>query len=208
MTPSRPTNAAVALASPPRVLIVFATSYGQTRRIAERISVVLEEREIEVDILDAKDNTPLLGLATWDAVIVGASIIARGHQPAARRFITRNLDDLNRMPSAFFSVCASAGSAHAQNREAAQTLRADFLAEVGWHPSLAASFAGAINFTEYNWLLRAYMKYASKLNGGSTDTSRNHEYTDWNQVDAFASKVAALVSPVALPAPSIGASGR
>jgi menaquinone-dependent protoporphyrinogen oxidase len=65
--------------------------------------------------------------------------------------------------------------------------------------TIAAPGAGAINFTEYNWLLRAYMKYAAKLNGGSTDTSRDHEYTDWHQVDGFASSIADLVS---LAAPS------
>jgi menaquinone-dependent protoporphyrinogen oxidase len=73
-------------------------------------------------------------------------------------------------------------------------LRRDFLGETGWSPALEATFAGAINFTEYNWLLRAYMKYASKFNGGSTDTSRDHEYTDWQQVAAFASDVAELVA--------------
>lgn len=179
---------------PPRLLIVFATSYGQTRRIADRISGVLEEHGIEVDIIDAKERKPFIHSSKWDAVVVGASIIARGHQPAIREFIARNLDDLNKMPSAFFSVCASAGSVHEKSREAAQTLRADFLADVGWRPSLDVSFAGAINFTEYNWLLRFYMKYASRLNGGSTDTSRDHEYTDWNQVEAFAIRCGGLVT--------------
>ncbi len=177
-----------------RVLIVFASSYGQTRRIAGRIAELLAKHDIEVDIVDARERKPFVRSARWDAVVVGASIIARGHQPTVRDFIMRNLDDLNAMPSAFFSVSASAGSVHAKNREAAATLRKDFLEEMGWHPSLDVSFAGAINFTEYNWLLRQYMKYAAKLNGGSTDTSRDHEYTDWNQVEDFASRIAGLVS--------------
>ena len=181
-----------------KVLIVFATSYGQTKRIAARIAEYLEEHDIEADVIDAKSK-PSFQAHKWDAVIVGASIIARGHQPAARDFIARNLDDLNHLPSAFFSVCASAGSIHEKSREAAQLLRRDFLADLGWRPALDVSFAGAINFTEYNWLLRIYMKYAAKLNGGSTDTSRDHEYTDWKQVDAFAARVAGLVTS-AVPA--------
>ena len=48
--------------------------------------------------------------------------------------------------------------------------------------------AGAINYTRYNPLLRWYMKRASKLNGGSTDTSRDHEYTDWTQVERLANE--------------------
>jgi menaquinone-dependent protoporphyrinogen oxidase len=37
------------------------------------------------------------------------------------------------------------------------------------------------------------MKKASRLNGGSTDTSRDHEYTDWNQVASLAQEFADLV---------------
>ena len=39
-------------------------------------------------------------------------------------------------------------------------------------------------------MLRWYMKKASKMNGGSTDTSRDHEYTDWGQVERFAGQIA------------------
>ena len=31
------------------------------------------------------------------------------------------------------------------------------------------------------------------MNGGSTDTSRDHEYTDWHQVEAFTHKFAMLI---------------
>jgi menaquinone-dependent protoporphyrinogen oxidase len=55
--------------------------------------------------------------------------------------------------------------------------------------------AGAINYTRYNFLLRWYMKRASAKNGGATDTSRDHEYTDWDQVDRFAAAIAAAISP-------------
>ena len=55
---------------------------------------------------------------------------------------------------------------------------------------LSASIAGAINYTRYNLLLRWYMKSASEKNGGTTDTSRDHEYTDWAQVERFASAFA------------------
>jgi menaquinone-dependent protoporphyrinogen oxidase len=40
-------------------------------------------------------------------------------------------------------------------------------------------------------MLRWYMKRASRRHGGSTDTSRDHEYTDWAQVERFASDILA-----------------
>jgi menaquinone-dependent protoporphyrinogen oxidase len=126
-------------------------------------------------------------------VILGASIIARGHQPAVAGFIKGHRDELNRMHSAFFSVSASAGSVNEKGRAAARRVRDEFLLETGFNPSITESIAGAIKYTRYNYLLRWYMKKASRMNGGSTDTSRDHEYTDWNQVESFAHRFAILI---------------
>jgi menaquinone-dependent protoporphyrinogen oxidase len=97
------------------------------------------------------------------------------------------------MPSAFYSVSASAGSTDANGRAAAERLRDEFLKRVGWQPKLRASIAGAINYTRYNPFLRWYMKRASAKGGGSTDTTRDHEYTDWAQVERFAADFAQTV---------------
>ena len=47
-------------------------------------------------------------------------------------------------------------------------------------------FAGALMYTEYNWLVRMVMKSIARHEGGSTDTSHDTEYTDWTEVDHFA----------------------
>jgi hypothetical protein len=91
-----------------------------------------------------------------------------GHQPAIKRFVHENLAVLNRLPSAFFQVSASAGSGSPHARMAAQRIMEEFLAHEAWTPLLSASLAGAINYTRYNLLLRWYMKKASEKNGGST----------------------------------------
>jgi menaquinone-dependent protoporphyrinogen oxidase len=180
------------MSNSPRILIAYATTHGQTALIASRIQQSLERRGIQVTAVNLKERIAP-DLYEFDGVIVGASIIARGHQPAVAAFIAQHRDALNRMPSAFFSVSASAGSANDRGRAAARRLRDEFLLETGFRPSLSESVAGAIKYTRYNFLLRWYMKKASRLNGGSTDTSRDHEYTDWDQVEALAHKFAILI---------------
>ena len=56
-----------------------------------------------------------------------------------------------------------------------------FTTEHGWKPNMTASFAGALKYTQYNWLKRALIKHIAKKEGGSTDTSQDHEYTDWTR---------------------------
>jgi menaquinone-dependent protoporphyrinogen oxidase len=177
----------------PSILILYGTSYGQTERIAQRIAQRLEQLGFATTLVNAKSAPPHLSIADYNGVILGASIIARGHQPAVAEFVRRHSGDLNRRPSAFFSVSASAGSRNPAGVAAAERVRDAFLAEVGWEPGLRASIAGAVNYTRYNLLLRWYMKQASKKGGGSTDTSRDHEYTNWAQVDRFADEFGAKV---------------
>jgi menaquinone-dependent protoporphyrinogen oxidase len=178
--------------SRPRVLIIYGTSYGQTAKIAARIEAGLLRRGHVPTVINASDAA-IPPLTQFDAVMVGSSLIARGHQKSIERFIRAHVRELRTMPSAFFSVSASAGSKSAAGREAAERVRDQFLTHMGWQPELRVCIAGAINYTRYNPLLRWYMKRASAKNGGSTDTSRDHEYTDWKQVDRFAEDFAQLL---------------
>ena len=176
----------------PRILIVYGTTHGQTAAIAAFLRLTLEQRGCQVAVSNVKE-VPTPPLDQFDGILVGASVIARGHQPAIAAFIRDNVKTLNAMPSAFFSVSASAGSSLEAGRAAARRLCDGFLAETGFHPDLSQCIAGAIKYTRYNFLLRWYMKKASRMNGGSTDTSRDHEYTDWGQVKDFAQQFATLV---------------
>src|SRR5690606_41877313 len=60
----------------------------------------------------------------------------------------------------------------------------------GWQPAEAVAFAGALRYSAYNlllrWVMRRIARKAAAHLPGATDTSRDHEYTDWAAVDAFA----------------------
>jgi menaquinone-dependent protoporphyrinogen oxidase len=172
------------------VLVIFGTSYGQTEKIAIRIAAALERRGLLPELCNAAKAKPCLPLREYAGIVVGSSIIARGHQPAIKEFVRTNVALLNEMPSAFFQVSASAGSASPHARLAARQVMCDFIADNAWTPVLSASLPGAINYTQYSLLLKWYMKRASAKNGGSTDTSRDHEYTDWIEVERFANALA------------------
>jgi menaquinone-dependent protoporphyrinogen oxidase len=190
-----------------RILVIYGTSYGQTLKIAIRIAGTLERRGCRVELCDAARQRPALPLEQYNGVVVGSSIIARGPQKPITQFVLDNLAALNRMPSAYFQVSASAGSVSEQGRRAAQRILEEFLGGHGWTPVLSASMAGAVNYTSYPFLLRWYMKRAAKKNGGPTDTSRDHELTDWAQVDRFALAIANTINPVMEFAPAVAVSG-
>ena len=102
---------------------------------------------------------------------------------------------LNVAPSAFFSVSASAASTDAKGQRDARRMLHDFLTATEWLPRLSIALAGAVAFTRYSTPLRWYMKWVSWRAGGETDTSRDHEYTDWHAAERFALTFADSLDP-------------
>lgn len=184
---------------PYRVLVLYGTSYGQTTKIATRIANLLEESGAIVAFLNARelppDNVPL---DVYHGVVVGASVIRGRHQRAVRDFVGRHYNILNRMPTAFFSVSGSAASPDERGRAEARRCADEFLRATHWRPSVTELIGGAMAYTQYGPFLRWIMKQIAKRNGEPTDTSRDHEMTDWSQVGCFADRFIRLLDQ-ALP---------
>ena len=176
-----------------QILIVYGTRYGQTEKVARRIAEIMLARGENAAILDADRMPRELVFTAYDGVVIGASVIGGRHQRSVRRFVLSQRDALDSMPCAFFSVSASAASPDAKGRADAQRCLDEFLRDTGWRPSMTQLVAGALKFTKYNPLLRWIMKQISKRHFGPTDTSRDHELTDWADVQLFADRFLTLV---------------
>jgi len=131
-------------------------------------------------------------------VIIGGSVIAGRHQRYLERFARAHRDELNQMPSAFFSVSGSAAGSSDQDQANARRVLDAFLSKTGWHPRMTATIGGAMAFTKYGVFTRMMLKRISRREGGPTDTSRDHELTDWNQVVRFAGEFAASLPETAV----------
>jgi menaquinone-dependent protoporphyrinogen oxidase len=118
-------------------------------------------------------------------VVVGASIHYGRHPRHLRSLVRTHLGALQARPSAFFSVSLSAGGPGAKP-DAARRYLEFFLRETGWVPELRATFAGALQFSKYGPFKRLLMVAFVGLAGGDTDTSRDYEYTDWDDVERLA----------------------
>jgi menaquinone-dependent protoporphyrinogen oxidase len=176
--------------STPRILMVYGTRYGQTARIASHISDLLAGRHFAVTMYRGSELPSTCDPAEYDGVMIGASMIIGHYQRSVRDFVAQHVRDLNRIPSAFFAVSGAAGSANVGERQEAQRRMDALFAKTGWHPALRISVAGAIAYTKYNLILRWMMRRISRKEGRSTDTSRDHEYTNWVQVEQFADRFA------------------
>jgi menaquinone-dependent protoporphyrinogen oxidase len=178
-----------------RIAILYATREGQTRRIAEYLAGAFQARDVFVDLYDLKE-TPEPDVGRYDALVLAASVHIGSYEPEMVRFVKRHRDNLSH--AAFVSVSMSAAGVGdvqrtPEQRQAAQreldTVLQRFVKRTGWQPLHVQQVAGALLYTKYNFLVRFVMKQISKAAGGSTDTTRDHEYTDWAGLERFASQI-------------------
>jgi menaquinone-dependent protoporphyrinogen oxidase len=175
------------------VPILYATSEGQTRRIAMRLAERLQSRGIDGRAIDI--CSPVADGLDWSAVrvaIVGASLHAGRHQPVASAFVRTHASELNARPAACFSVSLSIASKNANEADAARRLAEAFPRAAGWQPGRIACFAGRLAYTKYGWVKRVLMQLIARKEGAPTDTRRDYELTNWADVDRFADEVSAM----------------
>ena len=186
-----------------RIAIVYATREGQTKRIVEYLAGVLRARDVGADLFDASDD-PDVDLEAYEAVVVAGSVHIGKHERELVDFVKEHRAELERVPTAFLSVSLSQAGVEDPKRTVEQRARAarnvagvidTFLQKTGWHPRWTQPVAGALLYTKYNFFIRFLLKRISKQEGGSVDTSRDHEYTDWAALERFAGTMAAELAP-------------
>ena len=177
----------------PRILIVFASTHGHTAKVARRIAEVVREAGVDADVRDVR-SAGSCDLGGYDGAVVGGSVHMGAHQLELVEWAGRHARQLNALPSAFFSVCLAVADDTDESRAHARDWIDDFEDDTGWTPRPSASFAGALQYCEYDVMTRLLMRLMMARGHHPTDVSTDVEYTDWNAVDGFALEMAARVA--------------
>jgi menaquinone-dependent protoporphyrinogen oxidase len=175
-----------------RVLVIYATQYGQAGKIAHVLGDTLREAGTATDVVEARDTGPSPDL--YDGVLVVGSVHAGGYQRHLRQWVRTHAEALADTTSAFVSVCLGVLQHDAAVDQELASIRDQFERQTGWHPRIVKVVAGGLPYTRYNWLVRRMMRRIVAKAGGDTDTRRDYEYTDWEDVRAFARNFTALMT--------------
>jgi menaquinone-dependent protoporphyrinogen oxidase len=175
-------------------LVVYGTTEGQTRKIAEFIANALRAGGVRVELLDSADGRAALVQPVYAAAIVCGSLHQFRFQASLRRFVKDNASWLAGIPTAFVAVSLAAVLKDDRSRRELQELAQEFCRETGWTPAITRQVAGALRYSEYDYFKRLVMKLIAAQKGGDTDTSRDYEYTDWDDVARFVEEFLAATS--------------
>lgn len=160
------------------VLVAYASKYGTTAEIAEKIAQTLTEEGIDVDLKDIKTLKSIKG---YRAVVFGSAAYIFRWRPEAIRFIKKHKTVLAAMPVWTFSsgpleegdaLATVEGWAYPKNLQTVmETIQ----------PKEAVVFHGALQMDKLNFMERWMMqKFPVK----------KHDFRDWDLIRDWAVAIA------------------
>lgn len=170
---------------PDRMLILYGTVEGQTRKIAEFLSDGAVRRGRAATLIDAAHVPVDLELEDYGAVLVASSVHMARHHAGVIDFVKRHAEALNHKKSAFISVSLSAMSDEPEDEADARGYVERFIEETGWRPGRVHFAAGALRFAEYDFFKRWLIRSIAKDRGVDVGGRKEIEFTDWTQLEAF-----------------------
>lgn len=162
------------------VLVAYATRYGSTREVAERVGATLRDRGSSVDVQPAESVSNLSG---YTSVVLGAPYYMGKMLKEATAFLERHRADLETLPVALFALGPATA---ADDLDEARGQLDKTLAKYGWlKPVTAEMFVGKYDPAVLRILDRLITKpKASPLHGLAA-----HDDRDWKAIEQWATSL-------------------
>lgn len=160
------------------LLIAYATTDGQTRKIARFAADRLVTTGHSVELLNVEDADGL-DLSRFDGAVLAGSLHAGGYQKALARFARDQAAALALLPTLFLAVSLSAAGNDPEDWSGLRRCLAEFETETGWTPGRVEHVAGAFRFSEYDFFRAWAMRRIADQKGEQVDPGKDKEYTDW-----------------------------
>jgi len=175
-----------------RILILYATKEGQTEKVASQIAKHLENAGGFVQLVNVEDKQAITNIEfdAFDLLAFGASMHAGGLERELVNYINERREAIELKERSFFLVLLSAATKNSEVRETSlQDARRKMAEQLRTTFEDTEMIAGALMYSEYSLPMKWIMKRIAGKTGGDTDTSRNYEYTDWDQVKKYANRL-------------------
>ena len=168
-----------------RVLVAYASKYGATEGIAQRIGEALTGRGLEVHVMRCKDVAEASG---YDAYVVGSATYEFNWRKAARKFVERNAEVLAAKPTWLFASgplgtdeVDKDGKDVLQGAEPKQFAKYEDLV----HPRGTQVFRGAYDHDNIHGADRVIVWMPA-----IRDLMPEGDFREWDAIDAWASTIA------------------
>jgi len=168
-----------------KILIAYSTWAGATHEVASEIGKIFKSEYFDVEVVEASTNK---NLENFDAFLLGTSIHAGQTGKSFRSFIKKNIDVLNKKPTAIFVVCANMMVDSEDNRVETLTWIERAIGKYrNFKPFSIGLFGGATltngkDFDKLNFFIR---KIISSMNKKMVEEFGKSDFRDWKSVQSW-----------------------
>ena len=160
-----------------KVLIAYATTEGQTRKISRAVADQVAELGHQAELLDTARKRRDVHTDDFDAFIVAASVHQDRHQNEIEVFVAASLDVLSAKPGMFLSV--SLAAAFEEKSADATAYISDFIARTGWTPPHSLAVAGSLRSEEDDYFQQQILEHVILKDQDELRPDEPQEFTDW-----------------------------
>jgi menaquinone-dependent protoporphyrinogen oxidase len=164
-----------------RFLIVYASTEGQTEKIAHVLSERLREQGHAAACYPVAE-APEATADAFDAAILAGSVHVGSVQPALVAYGRDNASALRAMPVLYLQVSLSAAGADSDEKETLERITRSVVQKMGWAPDRVAQVAGALRFGQYGFFKRMMMRQIAAEKDPTLGPGMDNEYTDWHHL--------------------------
>jgi menaquinone-dependent protoporphyrinogen oxidase len=170
-----------------KVLIVFETVEGQTRKVADFVEKQIRSAGHDVQVFDTADRLGLLSFDGIDRVVLAAPVHERRHPKGFEVFVTASHSELKARPTLLISVSLKA--AFPEGLEEAQDYLTEMEMRTSFKPNIEILVAGAVRTSSYGYYESQILKYVALAGHKVELTDGERDFTDWNalgvEIEAF-----------------------
>ena len=163
-----------------KLLILYSTVDGHTKDICNYIYKKLKGRK-NASIISVEDSANY-DLSDFEEIVIGASVRYGYHRKNVYKFIQQNIEKLDKVKTAFFSLNLTARKPEKSTPETNPYV-IKFLKKVKWEPTIKEVFAGRLDYPSLDKLNKLAILFIMFITNGPKDTSKTYELTDWKKVD-------------------------
>jgi menaquinone-dependent protoporphyrinogen oxidase len=186
-----------------KVLIAYGTRYGSTEEISQEIGKTLKKEGLQVQFVDLKKtkSKDWPSLENFDGVLVGSSIAMGKWMNEPQEFLKKHKAEIQKKEKILgMFVCCGTASFPETYEQGKNDYLEKIMAKIGIEADIYEAFGGVYDFSESSRvigmakrMLKMGAKYMNKNQGTQIDLNGKNDFRDWNQIQNFAKKFAALV---------------
>lgn len=168
-----------------RVLIVYGSTEGHTRSVAEFAAAKLRAAGYEVALRTATEAERTSDLERSGNVIIAASLHWGLYQNSISKFVASHHAALNTAPSVFVSVSLAAAGVEQPGSPSLDECVDMFLGETSWNPDAVHHVGGGIRHSGYDYFKRLAVHLIRRQLDGVQTADGELDLADYGALEGF-----------------------